>query len=185
MRIKLTVSYDGENFCGWQKQKNGVSVQETLETAIFNLTKEQVRVTGSGRTDAGVHAEGQVAHFDTNSKIPPEKFCKALNVLLPDTVKVIKSEKTADDFNAVKNAKRKTYRYSIYLSEITLPLKEKYYSKISGKIDLNKMKAAAELIKGEHDFKCFSSTGSSVKTTVRTVYGLAVEKSGNDIFSRY
>lgn len=181
MRIKLTVSYDGTYFCGWQRQKNGVSVQETLENAVKTLTKETVRITGSGRTDAGVHAEKQTAHFDTSSTIPPEKFCKALNTILPDGVKVIKSERVAEDFNAVKCAKIKTYRYNLYLSDVVLPLKERFATMVSGNLDMEKMQKVAKAITGTHDFKCFSSTGGSVKTTVRTVYSIDIAHNGNDI----
>ena len=181
MRIKLTVSYDGSEFCGWQRQKNGVSVQETLENALYSLTGEKIKATASGRTDAGVHAAGQVVHFDTQSKIPPPKFYKALNVLLPDSVKVLKSEEAPQSFNAVKSAKKKTYRYSLYNSEVPLPLKERYAYRIFGNFDVEKMKAAASVIEGTHDFKCFSATGGSVKTTTRTVYNITVQENGEDI----
>ena len=181
MRIKLTLSYDGTPFCGWQRQKNGVSVQETLEDAIYNLTGERVVVTASGRTDAGVHALGQVAHFDTDSTIPPEKFYKALNTFLPDDIKALKSEKVSDKFNANKSAKRKTYEYSLYVADTELPLKERYATRVYGEIGIEKMRSAGRLIEGEHDFKAFSATGSSVKTTVRTVYAVKVEKTGEDI----
>lgn len=180
-RIKLTLSYDGTAFCGWQKQKNGVSVQQVIEDAVFALTGERVTVTASGRTDAGVHAKGQVAHFDTDSDIPPEKFYKALNTFLPDPVKALSSEKVADSFNARKSAKRKTYEYSLYLSDTEQPLKERYGTRVYGDLDIEKMRSAARLLAGEHDFKAFSATGSSVKTTVRTVYGVSVEKTGEDI----
>ena len=181
MRIKIVLSYDGTDFCGWQRQQNGVSVQQTVEDAVYNLTGEKVTVTASGRTDAGVHAAGQVAHFDTNAHIPPEKFYKAINTFLPDGVKALSSEKSADNFNARKNAKRKTYEYSLYLSDTDLPLKERYATRVYGEIDIGKMRSAARLIEGEHDFKAFSATGGSVKTTVRTVYGITVAKSGEDI----
>ncbi len=181
MRIKLCLSYDGTDFCGWQRQRNGVSVQQTVEDAVYSLTGEKVTVTASGRTDAGVHAKGQVAHFDTNANIPPEKFYKALNTFLPNGVKALSSEKASDNFNARKNAKRKTYEYSLYLSDTELPLKERYGTRVYGNIDIEKMRSAARLIEGEHDFKAFSATGGSVKTTVRTVYGITVEKSGEDI----
>lgn len=181
MRIKLTISYDGTTFCGWQKQKNGVSVQGTVEDAIFRLTGERVSVVGSGRTDAGVHALGQVAHFDTAANIPPEKFCKALNILLPCGVKALASEKVSDKFNANRTAKRKTYEYSLYVSDVEQPLKERYATRVYGNIDVKKMQEAANILIGEHDFKAFSATGSSVKTTVRRVYGIDVEKAGEDI----
>ena len=181
MRIKLTLSYDGTDFCGWQRQKNGVSVQQTVEDAVFSLTGEKVSVIASGRTDAGVHAAGQVAHFDTNANIPPEKFYKALNTFLPDAVKATASEKASDGFNACRSAKRKTYEYGLYVSDTESPLKERYATRVYGDIDVGKMQAAARVIVGEHDFKAFSATGSSAKTTVRTVYGISVERNGADI----
>ena len=180
-RIKLTLSYDGTSFCGWQKQKNGVSVQGAVEDAIFALTGERVSVISSGRTDAGVHAKGQVASFDIKANIPPEKFYKALNTVLSDGVKALSSEKVSDDFNANRTAKRKTYEYSLYVSDVEEPLKERYMTRVYGEIDIEKMRSAAQLLVGEHDFKAFSATGSSVKTTVRTIYGVSVEKSGEDI----
>lgn len=181
MRIKLTLSYDGTSFCGWQKQKNGVSVQQTVEDAIKALTGEKVSVVGSGRTDAGVHAKGQVAHFDTSANIPPEKFYKALNTLLPVGVKALSSKIAAENFNACRTAKRKTYEYSIYLSDAEQPLKERYATRVYGTLNVEKMQSAAQLLVGEHDFKAFSATGGSVKTTVRTVYGITVEQSGEDM----
>lgn len=181
MRIKIVLSYDGTDFCGWQRQTNGVSVQQTVEDAVFALTGEKTTVTASGRTDAGVHAAGQVAHFDTNANIPPEKFYKALNTFLPDSVKALSSEQVADNFNARKSAKRKTYEYSLYLADTDLPLKERYGTRVYGDVDVEKMRSAAKLIEGEHDFKAFSATGSNVKTTVRTVYGIFIEQNGIDI----
>lgn len=181
MRIKLTLSYDGTDFCGWQKQKNGVSVQQTVEDAVYSLTGERVSVIASGRTDAGVHAAGQVTHFDTNAGIPPERFYKALNTVLPAGVKALSSEKVSEKFHALKSTKRKTYEYSLYLSEVEQPLKERYAVRVYGEIDVEKMRSAARLLEGEHDFKAFSATGGSVKTTVRTVYGITVEKSGEDV----
>ncbi len=181
MKIKLIVCYDGTNFCGWQIQKNGVSVQETIENAIFSLTGERVKVTGSGRTDAGVHALGQVADFDTISSIPPEKFAFALNPILPDSVKILKSERASDGFNARKSAKRKTYVYSLYSSLVENPLKERYATRIEGDLDLEEMKSACKIIKGKHDFKCMCSTGSGATTTVRTIYSISVKRLGDDV----
>lgn len=181
MKIKLTVSYDGTNYCGWQIQPNGTSVQGVIEEAIFRLTGEKVSITGSGRTDAGVHAKGQVASFETQSKIPPENFYKALNTLLPPDVKAVKSELVADDFNACRNAKKKTYTYSMYISDVELPLKERYSVRVEKGLDVKKMKKAGKLLVGEHDFKSFCSTGSEVKTTVRKIYSLKVKKTKDDL----
>lgn len=176
MRIKLVLAYDGTDFCGWQTQKNGKSVQSALETAIKSLTGESVKVVASGRTDAGVHAEGQVAHFDTNSTVPPENFYKAINVYLPPEVRVLKSERAAEDFNARKSAKKKTYEYNFYVAEVENPLKERYALKICELPDMEKMQRAAALFVGEKNFKAFCATGSSAQTTVRTVYDVKVEK---------
>ncbi len=182
MRIALTVSYDGKDYCGWQVQPNGISVQQTLEDAVLNLTGEKVRVTGSGRTDAGVHAEGQVAHFDTLSTIPPQRFYLALNSVLPSTVRVLNSRAVEDDFNACRSAKKKTYRYSFYRSEVELPLKEPYATRIDGSVDLQKMKEACKCFVGTKDFECVSSTGKQVKTTVRTVFDCSIEEEGVNLY---
>ncbi len=182
MRIKLTLSYDGTAYCGWQVQPNGVSVQALLQSAVKTLTGETVTVTGSGRTDAGVHAQGQVAHFDANKEnIPPEKFAKALNAHLPEDIRVIKSERVDDDFHSVKNAKKKTYAYSFYKSDVELPLKERYAVRIDSAIDVSKMRAVAKAFVGEHDFKALCASGSNVKTTVRTIYDIDIVESGVDV----
>ena len=180
MKIKLTLSYDGTEYCGWQVQPNGISVQQVIEQAIFTLTGEKVKVTGSGRTDAGVHALGQVADFTTNSTIPPQKFALALNTILPSSVKVVSSEQVKDDFSAIKSAKRKTYQYNLYVSAMELPLKERYALRID-EVDVLKMQSACKILIGEHDFKCMCAVGSSAKTTVREIYDLSVAKNEQDI----
>lgn len=181
MRIKLTVSYDGTDFSGWQRQTDKTTVQQTIEDAIFSLTGERVKVVGSGRTDAGVHALGQVAHFDTKSTIPPSNFAKALNTILPLSVKVLKSEEVAKTFDASRTAKRKTYCYSLYKSDVILPLKERYSVMIRKDTDIKAMKNVAKLFVGEHDFKSFCASGSSVKTTVRTIYSVDIVEDGDDV----
>lgn len=181
MTIKLTLSYDGTNFSGWQIQKNERTVQLELERAIARLTGENVVVTGSGRTDAGVHALGQVASFETNSNIPAENFAKALNTVLPADVKVLKSELEKDGFNARKSAKKKTYEYRVYKSSCVLPLLDRYAQRVDKNLDLSAMKDCASILVGEHDFKAFCATGSSVKTTVRTIYSLDVEENDGEI----
>ena len=144
MRIKLVLNYDGTNFNGWQKQTKGRTVQQTVEEAVFLLTGEKVSITGSGRTDAGVHAKAQVAHFDIeNCTIPPKNFAKALNTKLPDDVKVIKSELADGDFNACRSAKRKTYGYSFYVSETLVPLKERYAVQLESEPDFSLMEKGA------------------------------------------
>jgi len=189
MVVKLTITYDGTEFCGWQKQTEQKSVQGEIESAIKKLTGKAVSVVGSGRTDAGVHAWGQVAHFEIHDcTIPAENFARALNTVLEDGVKVLKSQSAPDGFNARKSAKKKTYRYSFYISETQLPLEERFKTRIEKLPDLDKMKTLAGALKGEHDFKVFCASGSSVKSTVRTIYdidivqdgfGLYIEVSGN------
>ena len=181
MRIKITLSYDGTQYCGWQVQPEGITVQQVLEDALLRSTGTNSRVTGSGRTDSGVHAKGQVAHFDTDSTIPPERFYKALNVHLPSDVRVLSSERAPDDFHACRDVKKKTYEYSLYLSETELPLKERYAVRIDEGIDVHKMQSAAALLIGEHDFKAFCASGSSAKTTERTLFAVDILQSGCDI----
>ena len=182
MKVKLVISYDGTDYSGWQVQPNKNTIQGQLESAIFSLTGEKVRVTGSGRTDAGVHAERQVACFNVKTEsIPAEKYYLALNTILPPDVKVIESSLIEEDIHPVKCAKKKTYVYSFYLSNVELPLKERYAVKISQDLNLSEMQAAARLIEGEHDFKAFCSSGSSVLTTVREIYSVKIEKVENDL----
>ena len=182
MTIKLTVTYDGTNYCGWQIQPNKSTVQETIEDALYKLTGEKIKVIGSGRTDAGVHAEGQVAHFKReNENIPPEKYAIALNIILPDDVKIVKSERVDDDFSARRSAKKKTYIYRTYVSEALLPLKDRFALQLEKQPDVLAMRECAKLIEGEHDFKAFCSSGTAVKTTTRTVYSIGIEEQGNEI----
>ena len=179
MRVKILVSYDGAKYCGWQVQPNAITVQQILEDALFQVTGKRSRITGSGRTDAGVHALGQVAHFDTDANIPAEKFFLAMNIHLPDDIKVLKSQLAQDDFHATKDAKKKTYRYSTYVSKTILPLKDKYAVQIEHEIDVQKMIDCAKFIIGTHDFKCMSASGGGAKTTVRTIYSIdIIEKDG-------
>ncbi len=174
MNIAMKVCYDGTHFCGWQIQENGRTVQGELERAISERFGVFSRVTGSGRTDAGVHAEAQVCNFALADgiKIGPERVADALNTALPADVRVLESVLAADDFDACRSAKRKTYRYSVYFSKREIPLFERYAVRFGGEPDLALMRKCADLLEGEHDFAAFSSTGSSVRTTVRTVYSV-------------
>lgn len=180
MRVVLKISYDGTNYCGWQRQKNGVSVQEVLEDVLLKLTGEKTNLTASGRTDSGVHAAGQIAHFDTNATIPPEKFYLALNSILPNDIRVLSSSLAKEDFHARYTAKRKTYVYKFYVSDVILPLKERYAVRIDD-FDVEKADKVLQKIVGTHDFKCFLSSGSEIKTTVRTIYSLTIDKTDNDV----
>lgn len=180
MTVKLIVTYDGTDFSGWQIQKSGRTVQGEIQSALKTLTGEEITVTGSGRTDAGVHALGQVASFETNASIPPKNFAKALNTILPSDVKIISSEQVEDGFNARKHARKKTYCYRIYRSDCALPLKERYAFRVDKDLDLAKMQDCASVLVGENDFKAFCATGSSVKTTVRTIYSFEIKKNADE-----
>ena len=183
MKIKITLSYDGSLYCGWQVQNNGISIQSILQDAIEKLTGEKVKVTGSGRTDAGVHAQGQVASFSLeNSTIPPQKLYKALNTLLPSDIRVIESGLVGDEFDARKSAKRKTYRYSFYFSEVENPLKERYALRIDDLPFYDQMLSALDKVVGERDFACFNASGGGAKTTIRTIYDARFERVDNDLY---
>lgn len=182
MRVRLTISYDGTNYCGWQIQNNGITVEEVINRELTDLLKEDIAIIGASRTDSGVHAVANVAVFDTDTKIPAEKISFALNQRLPDDIRIQKSEQVADDFHPRYCNSTKTYEYKILNRRFPDPLKRLYTHFVYMPLDVDKMKKAAEYIVGEHDFASFCSAGSQVKTTVRTVYTLDVSKE-NDIIS--
>ena len=175
MRYVLLVAYDGTHFCGWQVQNNGRTVQAELEGALSRLVGK-VRVTASGRTDAGVHAAGQVCHFDAESTIPPERLADGVNPYLPPDVKVLKSAAAREGFDANRTAKRKTYVYRLYFARRDDPLKERYAVRVGETLDFSRMEEAASMLEGEHDFKAFCASGSSVRTTVRTIYRIGFRR---------
>ncbi len=181
MRILLTVTYDGTDFCGYQVQPNKRTVEEEINNAIFKITGERVKSVASGRTDSGVHALGQKVHFDTEANIPCKNFYKALNGVLPSDIRVLNSKKVSNDFNARYFAKEKTYVYSTYYGETENPLKSRYKAYLSKPLDVEKILQACKLLEGTHDFKCFLASGSSVKDTVRTIYSIKIIKKGKDV----
>ena len=183
MRICLKIEYDGTDFCGWQIQPNKRTVQQTVADAIKTLTGEEVNLVGSGRTDSGVHARGQIAHFETEATIPAERFALALNTILPSDVKIVESFEVEESFHARFSAKRKTYEYKMYISESPRPLKERYSTRIGFPLDIEKMKKACEYFVGRHDFRCFLASGSAVKDTVREIYRAEIfERDGDIVF---
>ena len=181
MRVFLKIEYDGTEYCGWQIQPKSVTVQQKIEDAITRLTGENVSVTGSGRTDSGVHALGQIAHFDTQSTIPAEKFSSALNQFLPNDIKVMESWQVDEDLHARYSAKRKTYRYKLYLSKHARPLKDRYMARVDFNLDIGAMQTACEKFVGKHDFACFLASGSEVKDTVREIYFAKIEQIDDEI----
>lgn len=176
MRYVVLVGYDGTHFSGFQKQPEGRTVQGELERAAAEIFGKETKVAGSGRTDAGVHAEGQVCHFDAETSVPAEKLRECFNRILPPDLRVLKSAAAPAGFDCTRGAKRKTYCYSFYYAEAELPLMERYAVRIKEKPDLAKMRAIAALLVGEHDFKAFCAAGSSAKTSVREVYSVTVEE---------
>ena len=182
MRILLVVSYDGTNYCGWQIQINGITIEEVLNEALKDLLGEDIAVIGASRTDSGVHALGNVAVFDTQTRIPAEKISFALNQRLPDDIRIQKSEEVDKDWHPRYCDSTKTYEYKILNRKFPNPLQRYYTHFVYMPLDVEKMKEAASYIVGEHDFASFCSAGSQVLTTVRTVYELKVEKQ-EDIIS--
>lgn len=176
-RIKLVIAYDGTNYCGWQIQPNGVTVEEVLNKALTKLLKEEIVVIGASRTDSGVHALGNVAVFDTNTTIPPEKICYALNQQLPGDIRILESCEVSSEFHPRYCDTTKTYRYMISNRRIEIPTQRLYSHFVYFPLDVQAMKEAATYIEGEHDFKSFCSKRSQVENTVRTIYELTVEES--------
>ena len=174
-RIKLTVAYDGTNYHGWQVQPNADTIEGELNKAISELTGEQIEGIGASRTDAGVHALGNVAVFDTESRIPGEKFSYALNQRLPEDIIIQKSEEVDRDFHPRYQGCRKTYEYTILNRRFPLPEYRNTAHFDYGNLDIEAMKKACKAFIGEHDFAGFCSAGAQVKTTVRTIYSLEVE----------
>lgn len=183
-RIKLTVAYDGTNYCGWQVQPNGVSIQAVLQKAIENLLGKPTDVTGASRTDSGVHALGQVAVFDTDSRIPAWKYAMAINQRLPDDIVVQKSEIVPDDFHPRYQEVEKTYEYRILNRRTALPNERLYSWHYRQKLDTQAMQRAAALFIGTHDFGAFCSIKTSADSTVRAVYTSNITRSGDIITYR-
>ena len=181
-RYKLTLEYDGAPFVGWQRQDNGPSVQEALENAILKFCREAVTVTGAGRTDAGVHALGQVAHFDIDKETAPETVRDALNAhLRPHPIAVLSAEKAADDFHARFSARARHYLYRMIARRAPLALDHGRAWHMQGKLDARAMHEAAQNLIGQHDFTSFRSAACQAKSPMKTLDRLAVEEQDGEI----
>ncbi|WP_226038456.1 tRNA pseudouridine(38-40) synthase TruA [Aquibacillus saliphilus] len=182
-RIKCEVSYDGTNFSGYQVQPNGRTIQEDVETALKKLHKgKAVRVHASGRTDAGVHAKGQVIHFDTNLTIPIKNWTRALNAVLPEDICVIRSENVAENFHARYDVVEKEYRYFILNSTQSDVFNRNFTYHVPNHLDIEAMEEACESMVGEHDFTSFCSARSDVKgDKIRTIYHATCYQEGDRI----
>ena len=173
-RIMMRVAYDGTEYSGWQVQPNAITIEGVLNAALSELTGEEIQVIGASRTDAGVHSLGNVCVFDTNTRIPPEKICFAVNNKLPQDIRVIESGQVPDDFHPRHCDSVKTYEYRIWNDKFPSPTLRRESHFTYRKINVDNMRAAAEKLVGEHDFGAFCGAGSQAETTVRTIYNIEI-----------
>lgn len=183
-RVMLTVAYDGTNYKGWQLQPNGETIESVLNRCLSELTGEEIAVIGASRTDAGVHAKGNIAVFDTMSRIPGDKFSYALNQRLPEDIRICGSKDVALDFHPRHCESRKTYEYRIYCAPFPMPTKRLYSYFTYVPLDVDLMSQAAECFVGEHDFKSFCSVQTQALTTVRRVDCVEIFREDDEIIIR-
>ncbi|MDA8078871.1 MAG: tRNA pseudouridine(38-40) synthase TruA [Nitrospiraceae bacterium] len=180
--IRLLIEYDGTSYHGWQSQKEGGTIQDTIRAALEQITGEQIRLTGAGRTDAGVHALGQVAAFATSSMLLPEVIMRAMNAKLPSDIRILRAEETGEDFHPRYSARQKSYFYLISINRSHSAFLSRYCWTIPCALDPGAMEKAAQLLIGEHDFSAFMGSGCSSKHQVRTVHALAMAHLGEISF---
>ncbi len=183
-RIRLVVAYDGTNYCGWQVQPNGITIEEVLNQALSDLLGEDIKVTGASRTDSGVHSLGNVAVFDTGTRMPADKISYALNQRLPEDIVVQDSRQVPDDWHPRRCESRKTYEYRILNRRFPDPTRRRDTYFLYYGIDVEAMQKAADLLVGTHDFKSFCSANSQAEDTVRTIYACSVRKTEDIITIR-
>lgn len=183
-RIKLTIAYDGTNYCGWQIQPNGITVEEVLNKALKKLTGEDILVIGASRTDSGVHALGNVAVFDTETTIPADRIAMALNQRLPEDIVITKSEEVPLDFHPRYCNCSKTYEYHIINTRIPDPTRRLTNYFVSYELNPDNMRKAASYLVGEHDFVSFCNVRTDVENTVRTITALDILQDGDEITIR-
>lgn len=181
MNVLLTVSYDGTNYFGWQKQKDFITVQQKLEQALSSLLNKNIEVRGASRTDTGVHSLGQRVLVNDDISIPLQKLPFAINSFLPYDIVVTNAEQVSDDFHPQYNVYKKTYEYKILNDRFRNPMLHNYTEFVHIPLDIDKMKEACKYFIGEHDFKAFCASGSTAKTTVRTIFELDIFKRENII----
>ncbi len=183
-RVMLTVAYDGTNYHGWQLQPNVTTIESVLNGALSALLKEETRVIGASRTDTGVHALGNIAVFDTQARMPAEKFAYALNQRLPEDIRIQDAREVPPDFHPRRQESRKTYEYKILNSAFPMPVYRLYAHFTYVPLDVPSMRRAAACLVGTHDFKSFCSVNTTAETTVRTVYEITVDRCGDMITIR-
>jgi len=185
-RYKIKIEYDGTLFVGWQFQKNGTSIQEVLQKAIFNFTKEKVVVTGAGRTDSGVHALAQVAHFDLKKKIKKKNFLPGINQHIGNKpVTVLKINKTSKKFHARFDAKKRTYQYTIINRQSPLALQKNKAWHIRKKLNVKAMKKGAKLLLGTHDFSTFRASSCGAKSPIKSMKKISIKKNKEKITLKF
>lgn len=180
-RVFLKIAYDGTKYCGWQIQPNGLAVEEVLNKKLSQLFKEDIVIIGASRTDAGVHAIGNVAVFDTNTRMPANKVSYALNQILPDTIVIQESFEVPLDFHPRYCRSSKTYEYNIRNSKFPLPTDRLYAYYVYYPLNIEAMQEAANYLIGKHDFKSFCSNGTSVVDTVRNIQDIKISKENDNI----
>lgn len=180
-RVRLTVAYDGTNYRGWQVQPNGITIEQVLNEKLSALLGEEIVVTGASRTDSGVHSLGNIAIFDTNTRMPAEKISFALNQRLPEDIVVQDSREVPSDWHPRYQNSRKTYEYRILNRTFRMPGRRFDTYFYYHPLDVEKMQQAAAYLEGEHDFKSFCAVGAQVKTTTRTIYSCNVTRDAGDI----
>lgn len=181
MRVKLVVAYEGTNYCGWQIQPNGITIEQVLNETLSSLLGEEITVTGASRTDAGVHSLGNVAVFETHTKMPAEKISFALNQRLPEDIVVQESCQVPEDFHPRFSKSRKTYEYRILNCRFRQPLERRTSYFYHYPLDVRAMQKAAAYLVGEHDFTSFASVHAQTNTYVRMIYALDVVREGDMI----
>lgn len=184
-RVRIVVAYDGTNYCGWQVQPNGITIEEVLNREISKLTGEDIHIIGASRTDSGVHALGNVAVFDTESRIPPKRMAYAINQRMPEDIVIVRSEEVPSDWHPrYRHEITKTYEYHICNQSVPDPLKRRYSTHISFPLDIEKMREGAVYLTGEHDFASFCNVRTNASDTVRTIYDIGITAEGPDITIR-
>jgi len=177
--FKIIVEYDGAAYCGWQRQNNGVSIQQILEEAIGLITGAETKLIGSGRTDAGVHAINQVANFRSKTLLPAEKLFRGINSVLPPDIVVKSLEEVNTNFHAQRDVKSKVYVYRIYNKSLRSAFGRNYFWFVRHPLDVNKMRQAAEMLIGTNDFSCFCATGTDVTDRIRTIIDVKIEETND------
>jgi len=186
VRFRLTVAYDGTAYAGWQVQPNRISVQQVIEEKLQGITKQPaVKIHGSGRTDQGVHARGQVAHVDLATRMDPPSLVRALNAALPPDIRILDAARTKSDFHARRQAAGKEYRYHVWNAPVIPPDKRLYWTHAYRPLDLAAMRAAAAHFVGTHDFAAFTANPQrEIETTVREIYAFTIVRRGAEVVFR-